>query len=168
VQKEKPGAKLARAIGTYREEIVIDDKTISLSPLVLRQFADVLDCIDELRERGVVEVKDLTGKILQNVDPIKIMLRGGAPALRMLQIATALPSETINKLNLVDAANLFGAVFKVNLDFFVENQGAMTEAFSPLWTTIEELFPQVGQLLSNNSSPTATPSTPSVSTASPS
>ena len=138
--KEKSGATLARAIGMYHEEIVIGDETISLSPLVLRQFADVLECIDELRERGVVEVKDLTGNVLQNVDPIKIMLRGGDPALRMLQIATARPTEWINKLNLVDAAKLFGGVFKVNYDFFFDHKDALMEALSMILPTIKEVM----------------------------
>jgi hypothetical protein len=138
--------ELAEVLGDIREEVTIKGRARAVTPLRVKQFVEVLKCVDKLAEAGVVEIKTGGGiegaieQIRRETDITKMILRGGDQLIRIVHIASGLSVSEVENLGMVDMVRLTSAVFKVNLDFFDRNAGAFKEALGPLGETVKGLL----------------------------
>jgi hypothetical protein len=168
--KEVP-SELEQALDEVSEtvEVKAGSKLVSVTvkPFRLRQFAQVLKCVERLRSGGVIEEKalrevaeaDSAEEVVKGFDMVKMFLKGGDEIINILQIAVGrgqqLTSAAVDDLNLVDGARLASAVFAVNLDFFYRNreaiQGALAPALKAVDTVVSEGVGALGQPPSTDS-----------------
>jgi hypothetical protein len=155
VLKEVP-TELEQALGEVSEtvEVKAGGKIVSVkvTPFRLRQFAQVLKCVQRLREGGVIEEQALRSvaeaddaqEAAKNFDMVKMFLEGGDEIVNILQIAVGkggqLTSAAVDSLDLVDGARLASAVFAVNVDFFYQNKEAIQGALAPAVKAVETVM----------------------------
>lgn len=168
--KELP-TELEQALDEVSEtvEVKAGKKVVSVTvkPFRLRQFAQVLKCVQRLRDGGVIEEKALKDiaeagdakEAAKTFDMVKMFLDGGDEIINILQIAVGkgqqLASAAVDDLDLVDGARLASAVFAVNVDFFYQNreaiQGALAPALKAVETVMESGLEALGQPPSTDS-----------------
>jgi hypothetical protein len=135
--------------------------SVTVKPFRLRQFSQVLKCVQRLRDCGVIEEKAIRGvaaaenaeEAARGFDMVKMFLDGGDEIVNILQIAVGrgqqLTAAAVDDLDLVDGARLASAVFAVNLDFFYRNreaiQGALAPALKAVDTVVSEGVDALGQ-----------------------
>jgi hypothetical protein len=174
--------ELAQALREISETVVINvsgkPKELTLTPFRLRQFAQVLRCVQRLRDGGVVKAEDLKAvarevteaedaegarESLRRFDILKMFLLGGDEIINILSVAVGgqLQAQALDKLDLVDASRLAAAVFAVNLDFFYQNRETLQEALAPAVKAVEKMADEgVGALGLAPSTDSAGPDTP--------
>lgn len=136
---------LAEALGDIKEVLTVKGRERVITPLRVKQFVDVLKCVDKLTEAGVVEIKTAGGiegaieQMRREFDARKMILKGGDQVIRIVHIASGLSVSEVENLDMVDMVKLTSAVFKVNLDFFDQNAGAFKEALAPLGEAVKGL-----------------------------
>jgi hypothetical protein len=163
--------ELEQALGEAGEtvEVKAGSKLVSVTvkPFRLRQFSQVLKCVQRLRAGGVIEEQALQGvavaedaeEAVKGFDMVKMFLDGGDEIINILQIAVGkgqqLTSAAVDDLDLVDGARLASAVFGVNLDFFYRNreaiQGALAPALKAVDAVVSEGVEALGQAPSTDS-----------------
>jgi hypothetical protein len=168
--KEVP-TELEQALGEVSETVAVKASgrvvEVTVTPFRLRQFAQVLKCVQRLRAAGVVEEKALNDivaaddaqEVVKGFDMVQMFLDGGDEIINILQIAVGkgqqLTSAAVDDLDLVDGARLASAVFAVNLDFFYQNreaiQGALAPALKAVDTVVSEGVGALGQPPSTDS-----------------
>lgn len=147
---------LDQALGEISEtcEVKAGGKSVSVTvkPFRLRQFSQVLKCVQRLREGGVIDDKKLKSvaeaedaqEVVKSFDMVKMFLDGGDKVINILQIAVGkgqqLTSAAVDDLDLVDGARLASAVFAVNVDFFYQNKEAIQEALAPAVKAVETVM----------------------------
>ncbi|HEX8117632.1 MAG TPA: hypothetical protein VF521_10210 [Pyrinomonadaceae bacterium] len=170
VLKEVP-SELEQALDEMSESVGVKAGgkvvTVTVKPFRLRQFAQVLKCVQRLRDGGVIEEKALKDiaeaddaqEAVKRFDMVKMFLDGGDEIINILQIAVGkgqqLTSAAVDDLDLMDGARLASAVFAVNLDFFYQNreaiQGALAPALKAVDTVVSEGVEALGQAPSTDS-----------------
>ncbi len=145
--------QLEQALGVDREIVPIHDgntvKDVVVAPLRLKQFSQVLKCINELADAGI----SLEG----GFDAMKLITSGGDVAIKLMSIASGEPLATIEQLELDEAAQLAGAIYRVNKSFFEKKAETMLAAFGVTPEQAEKLKQSLAGLTSSaSSSPTAT------------
>jgi hypothetical protein len=149
-------SELEQALGEISEtvEVKAGKKTVqvTVTPFRLRQFAQVLKCVQRLRDCGVIDEQKLKGvadaedvqEVVKSFDMMKMLLDGGDEVINILQIAVGkgqqLPAEAVDRLDLVDGARLASAVFAVNVDFFYRNREAIQGALAPAVKAVETVM----------------------------
>jgi hypothetical protein len=149
-------SELEQALGEISEtvEVKANGKTVSVtvSPFRLRQFSQVLKCVQRLRDCGVIDEKKLKSvteaedaqEAVKSFDMVKMFLEGGDEVINILQIAVGrgqqLKSDAVDGLDLVDGARLASAVFAVNVDFFYQNKEAIQGALAPAVKAVETVM----------------------------
>jgi hypothetical protein len=131
--------ELAEALGQVSETVTAAGREIKIRPFRLREFADVLKCVQRLRDAGAVETKTLTTlaqsasveEAKSKFDMLKMILAGGDEIINIMQIATGLQWQVLNSLEIPDAVRLASAVFSVNIDFFFQNRELIQKALAP-------------------------------------
>ena len=126
---------LADALGTNSETITINKNKTTIEPLCIDQISRVLLTIDRLAASGVSIDLDSKSKVSYT----QLVLRGGKDFQEILAIASNLEPDAIGRLNILEAAKLAGAVWKVNKDFFDQNRIEILGAFGLDQSHIEEL-----------------------------
>lgn len=150
--KEVP-TELEEALAEVSESIDVKagGKVVSVkvTPFRLRQFTQVLKCVQRLRDCGVIDQKNLQAvadadnadEVVKGFDLVKMFLDGGDEIINILQIAVGrgqqLTADAVDRLDLVDGARLAAAVFAVNLDFFYRNREAIQGAFAPMLKAVD-------------------------------
>jgi hypothetical protein len=145
--------ELSQALGEVSETITVKAQgksvDVTVSPFRLREFANVLKCVQRMRAAGaiapeaikqVAEAKDAE-EAKKGFDFVKMLLDGGDELINILSIAVGkqLQAQALNNLDLVDAARLASAVFAVNLDFFYRNRELIQQALAPAVKAIESV-----------------------------
>jgi hypothetical protein len=149
-------SELEQALGEISEtvEVKAGGKPVSVTvkPFRLRQFSQVLKCVQRLREGGVIDDKKLKSvaeaedaqEAVKSFDMVKMFLEGGDEVINILQIAVGkgqqLKSDAVDGLDLVDGARLASAVFAVNVDFFYQNKEAIQGALAPAVKAVETVM----------------------------
>jgi hypothetical protein len=147
--------ELEQALGEAGETVEVKAGgrlvSVTVRPFRLRQFSQVLKCVQRLRACGVIEEKALKGvaeaedaeEAVKGFDMVKMFLNGGDEIISILQIAVGkgqqLTSAAVDDLDLVDGARLASAVFAVNLDFFYRNREAIQGALAPALKAVESV-----------------------------
>ncbi len=147
--------ELEQALGEVSETVEVKAGgrlvSVTVKPFRLRQFSQVLKCVQRLRDCGVIEEKALRGvaeaedaeEAARGFDMVKMFLDGGDEIINILQIAVGkgqqLTSSAVDDLDLVGGARLASAVFAVNLDFFYRNREAIQGALAPAVKAVESL-----------------------------
>lgn len=148
-----PTEELAQALGQVSETVTVRPNgkpvDVTVTPFRLRQFAQVLKCVQRLRESGVIDEKKLKSvaeaedarEAAKNFDMVKMFLEGGDEIVNILQVAVGnqLQAHLLNNLDLLDGARLASAVFSVNLDFFYRNREAIQAALAPAVEAVENV-----------------------------
>lgn len=157
--------KLAEVLGADFELVTIADTIgsgsiipVKVRALRLKQFSEVLKCIDELSDAGVNVMEGDKG-----FDTAKLILRGGDAAMKLLAIATEQPLPVVHALGLDEAATLAGAVWRVNRDFFQKKADTMLGAFgiSPeMAASLKKLLASLTPSLSSSSAEPSASSSP--------
>ncbi len=166
VEPSEGTEEIAEALGEIKEEVTVKGRLRTITPLRVKQFVDVLKCVDRLAEAGVVEIKVKAGEGVEGAveqmrrefDAVKMTLKGGDQIIRIVAIASGLGISEVEGLDMADMVRLTSAVFKVNLDFFDRNAEAFKEALGPLGETVKGLLggQAAGSEPSPGSSTTAT------------
>lgn len=172
---------LANALGQTSKTVTIhpnpdnesETQEVRVGKLRAKQFVAIFKCIDDLVQTGVVRLTDSAGDLILGAKGIltefrdeKMILRGGDPVLEMLAIATSLPKQTVDNLDLLDLGKLLGAAWEVNERFFVQNQTELREALGPIWDLVEGITKlkskpkESSPSSSTSSSPTDTEASP--------
>lgn len=149
-------SELEQALGEISEtiEVKAGKKTVqvTVTPLRLRQFSQVLKCVQRLRACGVIDEQKLKSvaegedaqEVVKGFDMVKMFLDGGDEIINILQIAVGkgqqLTSAAVDDLDLVDGARLASAVFAVNVDFFYRNREAIQGALAPAVKAVETVM----------------------------
>lgn len=149
-------SELEQVLGEIAEtvEVKAGGKPVSVTvkPFRLRQFSQVLKCVQRLRESGVVDEQKLRSiaeaedarEAVKGFDMVKMFLEGSDEVINILQIAVGhgqqLKSEAVDGLDLVDGARLASAVFAVNVDFFYQNREAIQGALAPAVRAVETVM----------------------------
>jgi|SRR6185503_2721826 len=154
-------AKLASSLGHSDDpySLTVTPKNgeatkIKIEPLTLDQISNIMLLLDKLADKGI-EVDALDQKTFSNV---KMITRGGEDFRQVLATAADQEPEFVGRLNFVDVAKVAGKVWKVNKDFFDENQIEILAAFGleeKDLETIKNLLRSIKSLL--NSTPPASP-----------
>lgn len=158
-ESQSDATQLAAVLGEEQEVVIVpglapDPNAVTVRPLKLKQFSDVLKCLGELGD----VVTD------NGFDAIKF-LGSGDVAIRLLSIATGLPAAKLEQLELDEAALLAGTVWRVNKNFFEKKGDAILSALGIEKETADKLKTAASGLMrSNSSSPTDTDSTTSATT----
>ncbi len=151
---------LAAALGTQSQTVFLrltKDQTqspVAIEPLCIDQISRILLAIDRLAASGVSIDLDAKSKISYT----QLVLRGGRDFQEILAIAANLETDVIGKLDILAAAKLAGAVWKVNKDFFDQNQIEILAAFGLEQKHLEDLkstFASIKSLVT--SAPAASP-----------
>jgi hypothetical protein len=168
-------AELEQALGQVGETVQVRPNgravDVTVTPFRLRQFSQVLKCVQRLKAGGVIESKTLTKlrdaasveEATRDFDMVKMFLDGGDEIINILQIATApqLKAHEVDKLDLLEGARLLSIVFAVNLDFFYQNRGAIEAALAPAVKAFESVVKEgVGVLGQPPSTDSEAPDTP--------
>lgn len=146
--------ELAQALGQISETVQVKPNgkavDVTITPFRLRQFSQVLRCVQRLKAAGVIESKTLTKlrdaasveEATRDFDMVKMFLDGGDEIINILQIAVGvqLKAHEVDKLDLLEGARLLSVVFAVNLDFFYRNRGAIEAALAPAVKAIESVM----------------------------
>ncbi|MCP9495884.1 MAG: hypothetical protein MSG64_15655 [Pyrinomonadaceae bacterium MAG19_C2-C3] len=113
-------AEIAAVFGDETATVEIDGKPHVMRPLRLRQFSNILTHIDALVAVGTIRIESLEDakEFTEKFDPVKMILRGGDPVMNILQVASALPRQTLDNLDLATAAKLLKALWDINADYF--------------------------------------------------
>jgi hypothetical protein len=164
VAEEVPRDEIAEVLGDIKEVVTVKGRERVITPLRVKQFVEVLKCVDRLVEAGVVEVRTAGGiegvieQMRREFNAQKMILKGGDQVIRIVSIASGLSISEVENLGMVDMVKLTATVFKVNLDFFSQNAEQFTEALGPLGEAVKGLFdpPEGGGEESPGSSTTAT------------
>ncbi|HEU4596369.1 MAG TPA: hypothetical protein VFS10_14630 [Pyrinomonadaceae bacterium] len=141
-----PAEELAEVLGDIKEVVTVKGRERVITPLRVKQFVEVLKCVDKLADAGVViikpegDLKDTLAQVRREFDAVKMILRGGDQLIRIVHIASGLSISEVEGLGLVDMTKLTSTVFKVNLDFFDRNAEAFTEALGPLGEAVKGLL----------------------------
>lgn len=167
VVQSDAAAELAAALGQISETVTVNvggnPKELTVTPFRLRQFAQVLKCVQRLYAGGVVKAEDLTAAAGEftgaesaeaaratagRFNFINMLLLGGDEVISILSIALGnqLQAQALNGLDLVDASRVVAAVFAVNLDFFYQNRDALQEALAPAVKAVEKIAEGAGAL----------------------
>ena len=158
---------MQEALGTEPgESLEIKGRAVQIRPLTLDQIADILVIVERLQAKGLVEVTLADGRPSMQFDEGKLFLRGGQDALDLLRTAAQLDSGFVKGLNFLEGAKLFSFVYRVQRDFFLQNQTELLEMLAPLVGDMGALIDKlavrlagiIGRLSSQSS---ATPDTPS-------
>lgn len=146
-------SELEQALGEVSETVTVKVQgksvDVTVTPFRLREFANVLKCVQRLRACGaitpdaikqVAEAKDAE-EAKKGFDFLKMLLDGGDELINILSIAVGkqLQAQALNNLDLVDGARLASAVFAVNLDFFYRNRELIQQALAPAVKAIESV-----------------------------
>jgi len=125
-------AKLANSLGHSDDpySLTVTPKNgeatkIRIEPLTLDQISNIMLLLDKLADKGI-KVDALDQKTFSNV---QMLTRGGEDFRQILATAAEQEPEFIGRLNFVDVAKVAGKVWKVNKDFFDENQIEILAAF---------------------------------------
>ena len=146
-------AELAQAFGEVSETIILTvggkPREVKVTPLRLRQFARVLQCLKRMRAAGELEAKtleDVAGaadaeEAAKRFDIVNMFLGGSEEIVNILQIAVEkqVKAEHVDGLDLADGARLASAVFAVNLDFFYQNRETSQAALAPALQAVEKV-----------------------------
>jgi hypothetical protein len=130
--------ELSQALGEVSETVTVKAQgkqvDVTVTPFRLREFANVLKCVQRLRAAGAITADAIkqvaeagsAEEAKKGFDFLKMLLDGGDELINILSIAAGkqLQAQALNNLDLVDAARLASAVFAVNLDFFLPEQRA--------------------------------------------
>ena len=149
--------QIDQALGLEMIEVPIGDKTVEVRPLKLKQFSEVLKCVNELAQAGVV--------VGNNFDALQLIAQGGDVAMKLISIASGFPIADVEDLELDEAAEVAGAIWRVNNSFFEKKAATMLAAFGMSEAKAQEFLN--GMKSSLSSLPAATqsetsPTTPSV------
>jgi hypothetical protein len=162
MSENNEASKLAAVLGQESEtvEITVADKpgepaetytnTVLVRPLRLKQFSEVLKCVDQLSEAGVTIIGNGDGA--KGFDTVKLILRGGDAVIRLIAVATGQPVDVIENLDLAESANLAGTIWRVNKNFFEKKADAMLAAFGISPEQAENLKSLLGSLTQSVSS----------------
>ena len=132
-------AELAQALGQVSEEVAVSGRAVKVTPFRLRQFSNVLKCVQRLREAGVIEDAALkvaasaesADEAVKRLDVTKMFLSGGDEIINIARIATNLPAQVVDNLDIPTGVRLIATIFKVNLDFFYQNREVIVGALMP-------------------------------------
>lgn len=117
--------QLDQALGAESESTTIHDgdtlRAVVITPLKLKQFSQVLKCINELADAGV--------SLESGIDSMRLLMTGGDIAIKLIAIASGESVQTIEQLELDEAANLAGAIWRINKSFFQKKAATMLAAF---------------------------------------
>lgn len=145
--------ELSQVLGEVSETVTVKVQgksvDVTVSPFRLREFANILKCVQRLRAAGAITsdaIKQVTEaesaeEAKKGFDFLKMLLDGGDEIINILSIAAGkqLQAHVLNNLDLVDGARLASAVFAVNLDFFYRNRETIKEALAPVVKAIESV-----------------------------
>ena len=166
--------ELSQALGEVSETVTVKAQgkqvDVTVTPFRLREFANVLKCVQRLRAAGAITADAIkqvaeagsAEEAKKGFDFLKMLLDGGDELIDILSIAAGkqLQAQALNNLDLVDAARLASAVFAVNLDFFYQNRELIQAALAPAVKAIENVAEKgggaLGQPPSTDSSEQAT------------
>src|SRR6266404_1806449 len=96
-------AQLSAVLSDEREAVMLSGgRALDVTPLRLKQFADVLKCVGELGD--VISANGF--------DALKFLAAGDV-AIKLLAIATGREQSELEQLELDEAALLAGAVYRV-------------------------------------------------------
>lgn len=145
---------LENALGQTEKTVTIhpdpnDEKKtqdVTIKKLRAKQFVKIFKWINVLVQQGVVQLTDDAGNLIMGAKGIltqfrdsQMILLGGEPVLEMLAVATQLPKEVIDELDILDLGKLLGGSWEINERFFVQNQTELKEALGPIWALVEGL-----------------------------
>jgi hypothetical protein len=148
--------QLDEALGQLSEAVTIKPGgkaiDVTVTPFRLREFAQVLRCVQRLREAGALKPDELAKlkdavkegdaqEAVRSFDMLKMFLAGGDEIINIISVAVGgqVQAQTLNNLDLVDGAKLASAVFKVNLDFFFQNRETLQAALAPALKAVEQV-----------------------------
>jgi hypothetical protein len=145
--------ELEQALGEVSESVTVTARgksyKVTVTPFRLRQFSNVLKCVQRLRDAGVIKpqmIEQVRGasnaqEAAEGFDMLKMFLDGGDEIINILSIATSgqLAAHILDDLDLVSGAGLASAVFSVNLDFFYRNREQIQAALAPAVKTLESV-----------------------------
>lgn len=146
-------AELDQALGLDCEVVRItepnskDVRTVTIRPLRLKHFSEVLKCINDLANAGI--------SLDTGIDSMKLLMTGGDVAIKLIAIASGEPVATIEQLELDEAAELAGAIWRVNKSFFEKKTATMLEAFGVSREKAQEYSDGLKSLLSSSATATA-------------
>lgn len=152
---EDKAAELAQALGQVSEEVAVNGRTVTVTPFRLRQFSNVLKCVQRLREAGVIEDKTLKAAVgaesaaeaVKRLDMVKMFLNGGDEIINIIKIAVDLQAHVVDNLDIPTGTRLASTIFRVNLDFFYQNRELIKEALAPAIEAVEKVMTEgVGAL----------------------
>lgn len=119
---------------------------VTIRKLRAKQFVRIFSCIDDLVQKGVVQLTDQAGNLILGAKGVlsefrdeKMILRGGDPVLEMLAIATNLERSIVDNLDLLDLGKLLGGAWEINERFFSQHRAELEAALGPIWKLIEGL-----------------------------
>jgi hypothetical protein len=142
---------LAAALGKLSDSVTIKDVEIQISPLCIDQIADIMLSIDRLAAKGLrVEalVTDEAHKPETSLSYTQLVLRGGKDFRDILATACKQTPEFVGSLNILELAKLTGKVWKVNKDFFGQNQTEILQAFGLDETHVAQITNLAGSIKS--------------------
>ena len=152
-EQQDAAAELEQALGEVSETVTVKvqgkDVAVTVTPFRLRAFANVLKCVQRMRDAGAIAPEAIqrvtqagsAEEAKKGFDFIKMLLDGGDELINILSIAAGkqLQAHALNNLDLVDGARLASAVFAVNLDFFYQNRELIQAALAPAVKAIENV-----------------------------
>ena len=157
-QRDEVTEGLKDALGQSEKTVTIADRKsakrgdrkstqdVTITRLRGVQFAEIFEELESLVQKGVVSLRDETGKlilgksgVLTNFRPESMIMRGGKPLLNMIATACRLERDHVYNLDALDLARLLGGSWGVNRDFFDQNQTEFKETLGPIWTLVESL-----------------------------
>lgn len=138
---------LAEALGkTTEQSIEIKGRSITIEPAQIDQILQMMICVERLAQKGLQLPGVTAFGLKSSTQVIQLLLRSGGDFKEFLAIA-ANPDLSkkdeeiafIGSLNVLQAAQYAGLIWKVNKDFFVENQAAILAAFGLEPKDLEEI-----------------------------
>lgn len=129
------------------------NKEIYVAPLRVKQFSEVLKCVNQLAEQLGISLNS-------GMEAAQLLMTGGDVAIRLIAIASGLEIPEIEKLQLDEAAELAGAIWSVNKSFFEKKAVTMLAAFGMSQEKAAELWDGLKSSLSSSVTATATQTSP--------
>lgn len=141
-------AALASVLNIPRgNSVTVRGSEVTSEELSIDQISEIMLKIDVLAARGV-RVLPADSDERAGISYTQLALRGGKEVRDILAIATNQTPAFIGSLNVLEFAKVAGLVWRVQKDFFVQNQTEILQAFGLDETVIEELKGLVSSLKS--------------------
>jgi hypothetical protein len=157
VERDEVTEGLKDALGQFQKTVTIADhksakrgdrkttREVTITRIRGVQFAEIFEEVGSLVQKGVVSLRDEAGKlilgqkgVLTDFRPESMITRGGKPLLNMIAIACWLDRDHVYNLDPLDIARLLGVAWRVNYDFFSQNETEFKALLGPIWTLLED------------------------------